>query len=213
MLPVSTACTSRRCRALPNESSASPSTRPAFPAGVDGDGVAVTTPNGRAPAGGVLLRISGEGWRPIGVSMCVFAAARGGGRVYSMLMQRRAASINVKCSLRRASNSLSLHRRRQPRMLYHISKQLVQFPSQRLDAVSKAAAIIRVHLPRCWDLRPDCIRSRASTAPSSGSRKHDSRKRYERSSHKPPRPLAPEPENPAATATRACTRARAPAPW
>ena len=77
-----------------------------------------------------------------------------------MLMQRRAASINVKCSLRRASNSLSLHRRRQPRMLSHISKQLVQFPSpQRLDAVAKAAAIVRMRIRLdAKDLRPDCIR-------------------------------------------------------
>ena len=38
MLLVSTACTSRRCRAEPNASRASPKARPAFPAGVSSEG-------------------------------------------------------------------------------------------------------------------------------------------------------------------------------
>ena len=61
---TSSAWTSLRCLARPKERIASPKTRPALPAGHNGEGVCVQTPKGRdGVPGGRASRTSGVGWR------------------------------------------------------------------------------------------------------------------------------------------------------
>ena len=59
MLAASTRWMSRRCRASPNESNASPTANPADPAGVAGDGCCVTRPKGLRPCGAETSSASG----------------------------------------------------------------------------------------------------------------------------------------------------------